>query len=76
MTGVLLGKVGVVGLGRSGVSAARLLASSGNEVRVSELQDTPTHAAIAAELAELGVTSVLDLLTHYPRRYIDGTRLA
>ncbi len=27
------------------------------------------------ELAELGITSVLDLLTHYPRRYLDGTRL-
>src|SRR5579872_1287650 len=59
MTGVLLGKVGVVGLGRSGVSAARLLASSGNEVRVTELQDTATHEAIAAELAGLGVESHL-----------------
>ena len=27
------------------------------------------------ELAELGIGSVLDLLTHYPRRYLDGTRL-
>ena len=27
------------------------------------------------ELAELGIESVLDLVTHYPRRYIDGTRL-
>ena len=27
------------------------------------------------ELGELGIESVLDLLTHYPRRYIDGTRL-
>jgi ATP-dependent DNA helicase RecG len=33
-------------------------------------------AASARELAELGLESVLDLLTHYPRRYIDGTRLA
>jgi ATP-dependent DNA helicase RecG len=32
-------------------------------------------AAAARELAELGIESVLDLLTHYPRRYIDGTRL-
>lgn len=29
----------------------------------------------ARELSELGIESVLDLLTHYPRRYIDGTRL-
>jgi ATP-dependent DNA helicase RecG len=28
-----------------------------------------------AELAELDVSSVLDLLTHYPRRYVDGTRM-
>jgi ATP-dependent DNA helicase RecG len=27
------------------------------------------------ELAELGIESVLDLLTHYPRRYVDGTRM-
>ena len=27
------------------------------------------------DLAELGIESVLDLVTHYPRRYIDGTRL-
>lgn len=30
--------------------------------------------AKAKGLAELGVTTVLDLLTHYPRRYIDRTR--
>jgi ATP-dependent DNA helicase RecG len=27
------------------------------------------------ELAELGIETVLDLVTHYPRRYIDATRL-
>ena len=27
------------------------------------------------ELAELEIDTVLDLVTHYPRRYIDGTRL-
>jgi ATP-dependent DNA helicase RecG len=32
-------------------------------------------AAAERELSELGIESVLDLLTHYPRRYIDGTRL-
>ncbi|MHB8498189.1 MAG: ATP-dependent DNA helicase RecG [Acidimicrobiales bacterium] len=31
--------------------------------------------AVQAELARLGIGSVLDLLTHYPRRYVDGTRL-
>ena len=31
--------------------------------------------AAEAELAALGIETVLDLLTHYPRRYIDGTRL-
>ena len=31
--------------------------------------------AVAADLAELGIISVLDLVTHYPRRYIDGTRM-
>jgi ATP-dependent DNA helicase RecG len=28
----------------------------------------------AAALAEMGIESVLDLITHYPRRYIDRTR--
>jgi ATP-dependent DNA helicase RecG len=32
-------------------------------------------AVAEGELAELGIETVLDLLTHYPRRYIDGTRL-
>jgi ATP-dependent DNA helicase RecG len=31
--------------------------------------------AAAADLAELGITTVFDLVTHYPRRYVDGTRL-
>ena len=31
--------------------------------------------AVRQELAELGIDTVLDLVTHYPRRYIDGTRL-
>jgi len=30
----------------------------------------------ASPLAELGIASVLDLVTHYPRRYIDRTRRA
>ena len=28
--------------------------------------------AVATDLSELGITTVFDLLTHYPRRYIDG----
>jgi ATP-dependent DNA helicase RecG len=32
-------------------------------------------ATAQRELAELDITTVLDLVTHYPRRYIDGTRL-
>ncbi|HEY5098071.1 MAG TPA: ATP-dependent DNA helicase RecG [Acidimicrobiales bacterium] len=45
------------------------------ELPVSVLKGVGTTAA--DELAELGIESVLDLLTHYPRqgRYIDGTRL-
>ena len=45
------------------------------ELPVSVLKGVGTTAG--AELAELGIESVLDLLTHYPRqgRYIDGTRL-
>jgi ATP-dependent DNA helicase RecG len=30
---------------------------------------------VAADLAELGISSVLDLVTHYRRRFIDGTRM-
>ncbi|MDQ3980459.1 MAG: DNA helicase RecG, partial [Actinomycetota bacterium] len=30
----------------------------------------------ADALAEMGIRTVLDLLTHYPRRYIDRTRQA
>ncbi len=32
-------------------------------------------AVAARDLAELDIETVLDLVTHYPRRYIDGTRL-
>ena len=49
--------------------------------RLGQLADLPVTvlrgvgSAAAADLAELGITSVLDLVTHYPRRYIDGTRM-
>ncbi len=47
-----------------------------------DLADVPVTAlhhvgpARAAALAELGVTSIFDLLTFYPRRYLDRTRRA
>ncbi|HWD71082.1 MAG TPA: UDP-N-acetylmuramoyl-L-alanine--D-glutamate ligase [Actinomycetota bacterium] len=53
------GRAGIVGLGRSGASAARLLAGSGIEVRVTEARDTPDLAGVAAELATLGVLTEL-----------------
>jgi len=49
--------------------------------RLGQLADLPVTVlrgvgdAAAGDLAELGITSVLDLVTHYPRRYIDGTRM-
>jgi ATP-dependent DNA helicase RecG len=43
------------------------------ELAVSVLKGVGTAAA--RDLAELDVETVLDLVTHYPRRYIDGTRL-
>src|SRR4029077_11334048 len=45
------------------------------ELPVSVLRGVGTNAQ--RELVELGIDSVLDLITHYPRqgRYIDGTRL-
>jgi ATP-dependent DNA helicase RecG len=50
--------------------------------RIGQLAALPSSVlagvgtAAAKELGELGVESVLDLVTDYPRRYIDGTRLA
>ncbi len=44
------------------------------EIPVSELEKVRPRKAQA--LAEWGVSSVLDLLTTYPRRYIDRTRAA
>ncbi|HEV3452332.1 MAG TPA: ATP-dependent DNA helicase RecG [Acidimicrobiia bacterium] len=47
-----------------------------------ELRDKPVGALRAvgarleAQLAELGITTVLDLLEHYPRRYHDRTTVA
>ena len=49
----------MLGLGRSGMSAARLLAAQGVEVRVSERDDTPALQACARELAGLGVSATL-----------------
>src|SRR5207245_1063080 len=62
-------RVAVVGLGRSGAAAARLLARSGVEVRVSERDDSPAVAGIAAELAALGVATELG---PHRRGIVDG----
>jgi ATP-dependent DNA helicase RecG len=51
--------------------------------KLGQLADLPVSVlrgvgtAAERELAELGISSVFDLITHYPRqgRYIDGTRL-
>jgi len=49
--------------------------------RLAQLAELPVTVlkgvgtSVAADLEALGVATVLDLLTHYPRRYIDGTRL-
>jgi ATP-dependent DNA helicase RecG len=44
------------------------------EIPASELRRV--GRAKTAALGEMGITSVLDLLTHYPRRYIDRTQQA
>ncbi|MEX2099782.1 MAG: ATP-dependent DNA helicase RecG, partial [Acidimicrobiia bacterium] len=41
---------------------------------VGELK--PVGPKLAAGLAEMGITTVLDLLQHYPRRYVDRTQRA
>ncbi len=43
------------------------------ELPVSQLRQVGSRTE--QELAVLGIVTVLDLLTHYPRRYLDGTRL-
>jgi UDP-N-acetylmuramoylalanine--D-glutamate ligase len=52
-------RAAVVGLGRSGAAAARLLAGAGIEVRVTEAGDSASLAGVAAELAALGVVTEL-----------------
>ena len=54
---------------RSGRSLERL-----SEIPVSEVHRIGAKRAEA--LASLGIDTVLDLVTHYPRRYIDRTRQA
>jgi UDP-N-acetylmuramoylalanine--D-glutamate ligase len=62
-------RVGVVGLGRSGAAAARILARRGVEVLVSEREDSPALSRVAAELATLGVET--ELGPHRPE-IVDG----
>ncbi|HEX4246049.1 MAG TPA: ATP-dependent DNA helicase RecG [Acidimicrobiales bacterium] len=63
---------GDAGSGTAGIPGRKLRQL--DELPVTVLDKVGT--ASARELAELGIETVLDLLTHYPRRYIDGTRLA
>ncbi len=60
------------GTGVAGATAGRRLGQLA-ELPVTVLRGV--GAGVAADLTELGVTTVLDLVTHYPRRYIDGTRM-
>ena len=49
--------------------------------RLAQLADLPVTVlrgvgdAVARDLGELDVTTVFDLVTHYPRRHVDGTRM-
>ena len=81
MSGVPLTETGVAAAGGPGTPADPGPSGPGRKYRqlaelpVSVLKGVGTTAT--EELAELGIDSVLDLLTHYPRqgRYIDGTQL-
>ena len=65
----------------TGSAPAPGAASSSSGRRLQQLADLPVTVlrgvgtSVAGDLAELGVVTVFDLLTHYPRRYIDGTRM-
>ncbi len=59
-------RVGVLGLGRSGLGAARLLARAGASLYVSDSADDPELRARAAEIREPGVD--VDLGVHDPAR--------
>ncbi|MDP8230558.1 MAG: UDP-N-acetylmuramoyl-L-alanine--D-glutamate ligase [Candidatus Gorgyraea atricola] len=48
-------RVVVVGLGRSGIEAARLLAGRGDVVFITEIKDTPSARATAGELIKEGI---------------------
>ncbi len=66
-------RVTVVGLGRSGNAAARLLGRAGCRVRVTDAQDTPALRAERASLTALGVEEVE--LGGHTRRLVDGAEL-
>ena len=61
-------------------STAAILVSSGITLRDLKQRDVaelkPVGPKLAAGLADMGITSVLDLLQHYPRRYVDRTQRA
>ena len=64
-------RVLVVGLGSSGLAAARLAASDGSEVWVTDLR---SEADLATELAELG-GNVRTFLGGHPESCLDGVAL-
>ncbi|MBI3331197.1 MAG: UDP-N-acetylmuramoyl-L-alanine--D-glutamate ligase, partial [Candidatus Omnitrophica bacterium] len=63
-------RVAVLGLGKSGLAAARLLQRAGCRVRVSDARDTEELRRTAAALREAGVEE-LELGGH-SRRIMDG----
>ncbi len=62
--------------------AGRAPTSAAGALTLADLAEIPVTrlkgvgAKKAASLAEAGITTVLDMLTHYPRRYIDRTKEA
>ncbi len=68
-----MGAVAVIGLGASGMAAARLLRRQGAEVYVSDAGSSPALDARAATLRALGVT--VDLGTHDPARIAQASRV-
>ena len=78
--GAKTGGAARAGAGRAGATGSGTASIPGRKLR--QLDDLPVTVldkvgtASARELAELGIETVFDLLTYYPRRYIDGTRLA
>ena len=63
-------KVTVIGLGKSGVAVAQLLAKDGCQVKVTEIRDQPSVRAQAEELTEMGIA--VELGRHQESFYADA----